>query len=362
MPISPLPPALLEVVGKSALQRMIERLRHFGLERVTAISDADSLSANNKGKDDNYIKVEPGRIWRVAESAFNEIAQGGAEFVLVIDLGAYAEIDFDRLIQFHLDRRARISQARLGAKPLQVFCVSTSRRHDAAFLFRSQLGRQRIEGPYFEHRGYLNPLNNARNLRQFAIDILCLRTETQPSGIQIRPGVWMERNVTVERGARVLAPAFIGASAKIRSGAVITRCSSIEHHAQVDSGSVVENSTVLPYCRVGAGLDVAHSVVGDGIYANLRRNVRIQIPDPRLISRVSTTSGQRFVTAALEFAEHIRLQAWRAWFRPTEGEAVRTTDHSPFNRLPSWAAQASDANAAEEFPFNLEAARRYGQE
>lgn len=367
-PISPLAPALLEVAGKSALDRTVERLRQFGLQDIKVVTDSDVFAEHATNGQDGYLSPDRERFWKAAENAFNDIAQDGAELVLLISLGSYAEVDFEKLVQFHLDGQARVSQVCCEGKPLEVFCVSASRRNDAASLFRSQLTRCRIDCPLFEHAGYCNPLRDARDLRQFAIDILTLRTQTRPSGEQLRPGVWIERGSRLEKGSRVLAPAFIGAFAKVRAHAVVTRCSSIEHHAQVDLGTVIENSTVLPYCRVGAGLDVAHSMVGGGTVANLRRDVTVEIADPKLIGYVLAAPGQRFLSAAMEFATFVPKQVWYGLFGKAEPQHanLQTALHetSPaLGNASGYQAPACNASAAtEKFPSNLAVVRRYGHQ
>jgi len=225
-----------------------------------------------------------------------------------------------------------------------------------------------VDCPLFEHTGYFNPLQDARDLRQFAIDILTLQTQTQPSGTQVRPGVWMEKGARLEKGARVLAPAFIGAFAKIRTHAVITRCSAIERHAHVDLGTVIENSTVLPYCRIGAGLDVAHSVAGGRTLANLRRDMTVEIADPKLIGETVASAGQRFLSAAMDFATFLPRQAWYGVFgksQPREPDlqtALHQTSPSLGNAA-GYQAPACDTSAAtEEFPSNLAVVRRYGHQ
>lgn len=367
-PVSFLSPALLEVAGKSAVQRTIERLKRFGVQAVTVVSDSDFAATHaTNGHGGNYLNATRERFWRAAENAFNDIAQEGAEIVLLISFGGYTDVDFEKLVQFHLDRQARVSQACLGAQPLQVFCISASRRNDAASLFRSHLTKCRGECPLFECAGYFNPLNDARDLRQFAIDILTLRAETQPSGTQLKPGVWVEPGASIEKGARVLAPAFIGAFAKVRAHAVITRCSSVEHHAQVDLGTVVENSTILPYCRVGAGLDVAHSVVGAGVLANLRRAVTIEVSDRKLVGYIPAAAGHRLLNTAMEFATYLPKQAWRGLFGKSEPQQpdLQTALHQTSPTLGSAAgyqAPACDTDAAEEFSTNLGVMRRYGHQ
>ncbi len=93
----------------------------------------------------------------------------------------------------------------------------------------------------------------------------------------MKPGVWVGEGARIHHKARIVAPAFIGAQTKIRASALITRSTVIEHHAEVDCGTVVENSTVLPYTYVGAGLDVMHSVVGFRRLRTWCANVEVEI-------------------------------------------------------------------------------------
>ena len=362
------PLGLLDIAGKSPLERMAERLLQFGIAPIAAVVESDTLPffSSSTASGLNCISSSRDRFWRVAESAFNDMAQSGAELVVLVRLGAYAEIDFEKFVQVHLDRGSRVSQASHGDQRLDIFCISASRRNDAASLFRSQLSRCRSECPLIEDSGYTNPLAGARDLRQFAIDILMQRTQTRPAGEEARPGVWMGRKAVVEKGARVLAPAYIGADACIRTGAVVTRCSSVEHNAEVDCGSVVENSSLLPYCYVGAGLDLAHSVAGMRQVANLRRDVIVEVPDPKLIDLISVTSGKSFLHSAADFLTYLPRAAMQGIFsggrqpQPDLNGALRKSSPA-LGGAAGYEAPACDSDAAEKFP-NMIVARRYGHQ
>ncbi|HEY3768819.1 MAG TPA: hypothetical protein VGN44_09105 [Candidatus Angelobacter sp.] len=360
---------VMDVVGKTPLQRMAERLQQYGISQISAVVEtAPSPGVRNYGlpADVACVSASPDRFWRTAESAFNDMAQSGAELVVLIRLGTYAEVDFEKLVQFHLDRQGRATQMAYGSQPLEIFCISASRRNDAASLFRTQLERCRTECPLFQHEGYLNQLASPRDLRQFAIDILTLKTQTCPAGKEVKPGVWMAPGASVEKGARVLAPAFVGSLARVRSGAVITRCSSVERHAVVDCGTVIENSTVLPFSYVGAGLDLEHSVAGMGQIVNLRRDVTVQITDPKLIAAMSIESGKRLFSSATEMLTYLPRMAWQGIFaRSTVQEPglhVKLRQTSPaLGNAAGFETSACDTETSHKFP-NMVVARRYGHQ
>ena len=147
---------LVDVAGKSAVHRTAERLRQSGIASISAVVEtASSLAARNHGlpSDVTCVSAAPERFWRTAEIVFNDMAQSGAELVVLVRLGAYAEADFEKLIQFHLDQQSRVTQMALGLQPLEIFCISASRRNDAASLLRTRLTRCRSECPHFQHQG-----------------------------------------------------------------------------------------------------------------------------------------------------------------------------------------------------------------
>ena len=363
------PLATLDVVGKSTLQRMAERLQQYGISSVSAVvENAAPSGVRNFGlpSDVSCVSAPPDRFWRTAESVFNDMAQSGAELVVLIRLGAYVEADFERLIQFHLDRKERVTRMAAGTEPLEVFCISASRRNDAASLFRTQLAHCRTECPRLEHDGYLNALADPRDLRQFAIDILTRQAQTCPAGKETKPGVWAAPGAMIEKGARVLAPAFIGSLARIRSGAVITRCSSVEQHAEVDCGTVIENSTVLPFSYVGAGLDLAHSIAGMGRIFNLQRDVTVEIVDPKLVGSIPVASGKRLMTSAAEVLTYLPRLVFQGIFvstktsQPDLHTTLRQTSPALGNAA-GYETSACDTEASHKFP-NMVVARRYGHQ
>ncbi|HEY6307553.1 MAG TPA: hypothetical protein VI488_13965 [Candidatus Angelobacter sp.] len=369
LPFALAPLALLDVAGMSPLERVAERLQRQGVSALTVVSEESSASRRYRPLPQGIVcrSAARGRFWRVAESAFNDLAHNGADLVLVIRLGAYAEVHFDELVQFHLEGQRRVSQVVWCAEPLEIFCLTASRRNDAASLFRSRLAHCRCECELFAHSGYFNPLAGPRDLRQFAIDVLTLQAETGPAGTEIRPGVWVASGASIEKGSRILAPAFIGASSQVRCGAVITRCTSIEHHAHVDCGTVVENSTVLPYSYVGAGLDVAHSVLGMGHIANLRRGISVEVPDKKLLGQVSPAWRREL----LRVAGRLPGRIWQSIFgdvpapQPPLQEVARqpSPEEDAMGRpAPALGVSPRDAKVAGELASDLAVARRYGNQ
>jgi NDP-sugar pyrophosphorylase family protein len=364
------------VLGRPVAYHLAERLRSSGVEEISVVSTCDRPSgfyrAADQGKSVHWIRSNEQDLWRSCEQLFGEYAQDGAELMVVWRLGAYAELDLDRLIQFHLDRQARITQVRDSQGSLGIFVISASRRNDAAFLFRHQLMEFRSTPAEFEFSGYVNRLRGPQDLRRLTLDAFHQKISIKPAGKEIRPGVWVADGARIERGARILAPAFIGARAKVRAAAVITRGTALERHTEVDCGTVVDDTNLLPFTYLGAGLDVSHAVVGYKALVHLVRNVQIEVADPRLIGTLSHSPSVRALKSAASLAKLVPLELVRGLFaRPRREQPVPEAIQAPAAAVDvSVVPEAKRprnlvgtvTEPASEFASNLAVVRRYGNE
>jgi hypothetical protein len=365
----PLP--AIDFLGRPVVQRIADRLFACGVSSVDLVGSAgrlplDSLKPGMTG-DVHTLEASDANLWRACESAFGDAAQSGAELVLVLRVGPYLEIPYDDLLQFHLDQRNRVTPVRSqdGAS-LHAFCISASRRNDAAFLFRHQLQESRTSCAPFVYRGYANPLRTGADLRRLTMDAFTGAAALPPVGHQARPGVWVGPGARIDRGARVLAPAYIGACAKIRPAAVVTRYSAVEHHCDVDCSTVVEDSNLMPFTYVGAGLDVAHALVGNHHLLHLHRNVEVEIADPRLLGTISPHAPLRLLSNAAALAAYLPRQILRGLFPSSQRKqpaSLPAAVKAPSAALKSPAAlQAAAQKNDSEFPTSFMVARRYGNE
>ena len=357
------PLTTVDVLGRPVALRIADRLLRYGVSTVYIVGRVDRLkNAAEIPPEVQLASADEHGLWRECESIFGTATQNDAEAVIVQRVGPYLELDYDDLIAFHLERRNRVTPVRGCGGALDVFCISASRRNDAAFLFRHQLQEARTPSASYRYNGYCNLVLSGADLRRLAIEGFEGKIDVPPSGRQLRPGVWTGEDARIERGARVLAPAYIGAHAVVHPGAVVTRFSSIEHHAEVDCGTVIEDATVLPYTRVGAGLDLAHAVAGNQRVLNLPRNVEIEIADPRLMSKLSEHAPVRALSA---IAAALSARRWlRAFFpglRPAAPASLPAAVKAPSPALES-AAALQPAAQPSEADFNLMVARRYGNE
>src|SRR5581483_7281364 len=189
------PYALADVLGKPLVYRAIDRLKHYGIDDVTVVADAPTeqwpIGTAVNGR---WICGSGEQLWKAVEQVFTDTVEAGAELVLLVRLGAYAELDYKDLLSFHFDRNAHITSVMDGAGvPLDVYVLSASRRNEAAFMIRHQLRQFRNTCDFYSFTGYINRLSSPNHLRQLAIEGLMQRIQLEPEGEQVKPGVWLGR-------------------------------------------------------------------------------------------------------------------------------------------------------------------------
>ena len=211
---------------------------------------------------------------------------------------------------------------------LDAFVVSSGSHSEAAALLRGELCDERIAAVHYKTRGYVNLLSTPASLRTLTLDAFAGESELRPCGRELRPGVWIGRRRAIHRRARIVAPAFIGSCCNVRRDAVVTRGSSLEHHSEIDCATVIDNSSVMPYTRVGAGLDVEYSVVGFQQVHSIKHQVTVEIEDPRLIGATTTQFSARTLAAAGWLLSLLPTVLWKFLFEPIPEAATGTRGES----------------------------------
>ncbi len=360
----PLP--LVDVLGSSILQRTIDYLHASGVEDVTVISDFDqeqAFSLNGVVLKGAVAVQSTGVMAHTAEEVFLSTLREGATAVLLARVNAYTELNLQQFVSHHFYYHNRVTRAWCGDEPLDMFLVNAS-RENGLLLLRSGLRECPVEG--VRYRGsadeYVNCLQDARDLRRLASDALHLRSQMKPVGEQIRPGIWVGESARIARGARLVAPVYIGKRAKVRAGAVITRGSSVEHHCAVDYGTVVDNATILPYSQIGSCLDVSNSVVGQRQVIHLRRNVITEIHDARLISEMSNNAAIRTLTVAASLLSFLPQQFWQGLFGARAQSSVPAETCNGFGTTHGFNPSSKKKADLPKLGSGLAVVRRYGNQ
>lgn len=288
------PISCLEILGRSVLQRTIERLTEGGITTFTLLTEAGATQVSArpdsektkwpKQKIDVYSLNSPADIWPLVERTVRSLAANGIEKVFLMRLGAYVEFDPADVLQF----LETVDQAGVRLRdqhgPLDAWLLNIPRLLQSQnILERLQSLPQASSIKTYPLSGYVNHFSAITDIRQFVSDVFHSRCDAKPAGIERRPGVWIDEGAILHRQARIVPPAYIGRYAKLGATTLITRSSNIERDCNIDYGTAVENSSVLAGTYIGAGLDLTHSVVYMNKLFHLQQNVLLEIDDEILV-------------------------------------------------------------------------------
>jgi len=268
-----------DILGRSVLQRTIQRLRESGIELISVLNNEET-----SGKS----QAEP---W---EKAVLEYTRGGVERILLISLGAYTEIDFPELLRWHSESRCPVTNVSDEQGPLGISVIDTKALAEGSRL-RSRLSALSSCSSSYEFSGYSNRLETPADYRRLALHGLAGMCQLVPVGTQVRPGIWTSDGARVSKSARILGPAYIGAGSRVRAGALIAGGSSIERNCDIDCGTVIENSSILPKTYLGPGLHVSQSVVNGSWLTHLGRNLEVELAETNLLGWAGNRASRRIL-------------------------------------------------------------------
>jgi NDP-sugar pyrophosphorylase family protein len=286
------PAAMLDLLGEPILYRIIENLRRSGVGPIFLVAD-DVFAGHAVVKDISrwqvHVRIAPEEVVRTAtEAALRACRESGARTALVMQASKYVELEVAEMLRFHRASGQAVTFARDDSGPLGIALVGSESTGQLTLPDRRT--PQSIPLDY-EHRYYANRLSTPGDLRRLAQDALLQRCAIRPNCGEVRPGVWVAPSARLHPRARIVNPSYIGAHTRLRSGVVITRATNIEHHCEVDCGSVVENTTILPHTYLGSSLDISHSIVNRNAMVDVRRAVEVEISDRSLLGSTSPRSG-----------------------------------------------------------------------
>ena len=125
---------------------------------------------------------------------------------------------------------------------------------------------------------------------------------------------------------------------------------------------MIDNSNVMPFTRVGAGLDVEQSVVGSRQLHSVLRELTVSIEDPNLIGSTTTGPSAYLIAGLSWLLNFLPIIGWKLIFGPR----TRTILDAPSKAMSPIPALTDAALAPVETQTKsygeMTAARRYGNE
>lgn len=246
------------VVGKTVVERWIERVRNLGVGMVSVV---------DRGVPPPAHMID----W----------AKEGVEQILLILSGSYAEIDLADLIDFHRQGRNRITRVFDKQGPLGISLLNRG-----VVLKNGPRGLDEYpRSSRYDFLGYVSRLSSTMAYRQLVQDALEGRCGIQPAGLQADDKVWIDATAYVDPSAKIHAPCYIGANTRLNAGVIVTGYSSVEHNCEIDIGTTLDHACVLPNTYLAAGLHVRNSVVDGTRLEQLDRGVTVDLGPTALSAR-----------------------------------------------------------------------------
>ena len=290
------PVGALDLLGQPVVCHVIDRLKSYGISEISLLTSSrlpEGMKAKISAEVD-LVECASEDVWGTAEATFLRLASQRPDSVMILRIGAYAEVDFHQLLKFHFARRngATIVCDHLGY-PLDIVALDPSRKIEAIHVISQNMRWNWRASEIFHSYGYVNLLRDGKDFRRLAEDALMRRCALIPRGQELKPGVWVGKHARIHRNATIEGPTFIGDQAKVGAGTFLSGCSTLEHHCRVDQRTLVDNSTVLPYSYVGESLNLVQSVVGFSQIAQVKRNATVSIADAKLTGVIAATTLKR---------------------------------------------------------------------
>lgn len=303
------PLSCVEILGKSLLERTIDRLLDTDLDVISVLVEenaAGCMPAMRWSSSKLKVRVVED-VWVAAAQQLCEFAEAGIDHAFICDGNAYVECDLVDLFQFHRHHRQAVTRTldRDGTLSLWVADCAKVRETGLAFLF--ERGKEPSLASCYFVREYVNRLAHPADIRRLVVDAFRRHCHVRPVGHEVRPGVWVNEGANIHRRARIVAPAYVGRGSRVLEDTLITRYSNIESLCHIDYGTVIEDSSILANSYIGIWLDVSHTIVRGNKLLNLGRDVVLEISDLSMLRGLSAVPQDvkrepAAVTASLAFA------------------------------------------------------------
>ena len=242
------------VLGKTVLERWLDRVQHLGTGMVSVVRSDTQLP--------NVLETMC--TW----------ANDGVERILLILLGSYAEVDLADVVQFHYRTQNQVTRVFDPEGPLGISL------YDRGEVLRHRRGDSKNGAKLparYDFNGYVTRLSSIASYRQLVLDGLNGSCEIRPAGSQKHDGIWVDPSAKVHSSVQIQAPCFIGPGVRLRAGVVIKPYCSIEEGSEIDFGTTLDHSSILPHTYIASGLNVRHAVVEGTRLQHLDRGVTVDI-------------------------------------------------------------------------------------
>jgi hypothetical protein len=271
-------PATANILGRNLIERTIVRLRDAGIDSAITIPNSpawEKLWPAGPLASDGSISA-----WKKAVARWD---RQGADALVLLRPNFYSDLDFAELVRFHVERNAAMTQVYAAGGLADVAIVNMQILRDRCGQYPSARSQSLPRKELFYYRGYLNRLRKPADFARLVEDALFGRCRLRPLGTEVASGIWFGDGAEVDRSCVIASPSFIGKGTRIAVCGRVGPGSAIEDNCEIDAGTSVSESWILPGTYVGLGLNVRRSIVGPQRIFHLDRETEVAVSDRRLI-------------------------------------------------------------------------------
>jgi carbonic anhydrase/acetyltransferase-like protein (isoleucine patch superfamily) len=284
--------AFWDVLGRSVLDRTLDRLRSQGISDISLMAEAAGMERGLFGETEPTELLHSTGFWPAWDGIVSRCLGEGAAMLLFLRLGTYTEFELADLVHFHRETASSLTQVWDSRGALDLVLVDGDDLRNSEGSFRRRLSHMISGRRRYRFNGYSKRLIRPADYRSLVQDGLHGQCDIRPLGMEARPGIWMGRDAHIDPSVSVDGPAYIGNEVRIRDGVTITGECNIEQNTEVDCGTSIEGCSVLPHTYVGVGLRLTNAVVAGSKLFHLQRNIEVEIEDERLIGRAAGAGGR----------------------------------------------------------------------
>ena len=111
---------------------------------------------------------------------------------------------------------------------------------------------------------YWADVGNIKEYRKAANDVLKQSIRVNMPAPQVKRHIWIGKNTTIDKTAKIIAPCIIGNFCIIEKNATVGPCTTIGNNSKVSMGSKVSESILWNNAFVGKNVKLDNCIVGNG--------------------------------------------------------------------------------------------------
>jgi hypothetical protein len=119
------------------------------------------------------------------------------------------------------------------------------------------------------------------------------------NGIEIEPGIWVSRNVSLRPSSEIRPPVYIDENCRIDRNTVVGPEVVIARNCILANGCAVEKTAILPDSYVGEQLELSEVIVDRNRLVNVRMGTAVTVTDDFILSNLRENKAVQFASAVV---------------------------------------------------------------